>query len=179
MAPQGEETSSEIPHGQAEAPRQRSGAVFPWHLLRRPRAGCSAAAPRAPGAASRRPQGSAPNARPPAPGATGRARPDPRRQSSARCPETPPHPPTLSPAPRVRAGRCPPAAATAMDRQERRAGHTGRDTRGPDSGKIKDPPTLRAPSLTLLCTCSAPPRCGSPAPATRAGCWRTAPPWTR
>lgn len=59
----------------------------------------------------------------------------------------------------------------------RAAGQTGRDTR--DSGKIKDPPTLRAPSLTLLCTCSAPPRCGSPAPATRAGCWRTAPPWTR
>lgn len=57
-----------------------------------------------------------------------------------------------------------------------RTGHTGR---GADSGKIKDPPTLRAPSLTLLCTCSAPPRCGSPAPATRAGCWRTAPPWTR
>lgn len=113
------------------------------------------------------------------PRAPGRARGEPELRSSA-TPPTPRHPsPAQGRALKARR-RSPPAEATATDHQDKgQEGHTGRDTRGPDSGKIKDPPTLRAPSLTLLCTCSAPPRCDSPAPATRAGCWRTAPPWTQ
>lgn len=132
---------------------------------RRPRPACGAAAPGVP--------------RPcPAFGVPGGARrgPEPEQRH---CPDTPTSLPSSAPGSKARRPS-PPAEATATDRQDKgQERHTGRDTRGPDSGKIKDPPTLRAPSLTLLCTCSAPPRCDSPAPATRAGCWRTAPPWTQ